>query len=113
MQHKVASRSSPCLTGPFRADSRWGKFTQGEPWAMLYWPLRAKDLPSGNLKMSKPQGPIAMTRDCFQAAKNHAKHILPKSKINRPKSYLSSRHSTQNPYVQEMLVQARDREGSM
>jgi hypothetical protein len=29
---------------------------------MLYWPLRAKDLPSGNLKMSKPQGPMAMTK---------------------------------------------------
>jgi hypothetical protein len=25
--------------------------TQGKPGAMLYWPLRAKDLPSGNLRM--------------------------------------------------------------
>jgi hypothetical protein len=38
----------------------------GKPWAMLYWPLRAKDLPSGNLKMSKPQGPMAMTKIAFR-----------------------------------------------
>jgi hypothetical protein len=62
---KVASRSSPCLAGPFRADSGWGKFTQGKPWAMLYWPLRAKDLTSGNLGMFETQGPMAMTKIAF------------------------------------------------
>jgi hypothetical protein len=33
---------------------------------MLYWPLRAKDLPSGKLKMSKPQDPMAMTKIAFR-----------------------------------------------
>jgi hypothetical protein len=72
MQHKVASRRSPCLTGPFsfRADSGWGKFTQGKPWALLYWPLRAKDLCSGNLENVQTAGSDGHDQDCFQAAEN-------------------------------------------
>jgi hypothetical protein len=38
-----------------------------KPWAMLCWPLRAKDLRSGNLEMSKLQGPIAKTKIAFRA----------------------------------------------
>jgi hypothetical protein len=44
--------------------------------ALLDWPLRAKDLRSGNLENAKPQCPMAKDQDCFQAAENHAKHIL-------------------------------------
>jgi hypothetical protein len=40
-QGPVASRSSLCIAGPFRADSG-GKFTPGKPGAMFHWPLRAR-----------------------------------------------------------------------
>jgi hypothetical protein len=38
--------------------------TQGKPGAMLYWPLRAKDLPSGNLRMlpKKSNRPVCQPR---------------------------------------------------
>src|ERR1700722_12764749 len=74
-----------------------------------------------DLKMSKPHGPMAMTKIAFRPQRttpstyqnqtNTSLKSLLRGNRSPQKSSLSSRHSTESPYVQEMLEQARDQKG--
>jgi hypothetical protein len=74
---KVWSRFSPYLVAPSGL-IRVGRFSQGKPWAMLSWPLRATDwkrLATGSC-------------DCMTVVKNGSKKILNKLVISPTKNSL-------------------------